>query len=797
MRCALRSLPLAAATLLVITLSGCAAQTLSESERGLAEGRFAEEVRAAEQQVPDVHHARTGSLWPLCYGYSKLRRYDKLGPCLDQLEKNLAAGDTDGFDFVAYKQRAPFGSSSVKLDAQGHAWTGNIEMSYDASPLVWEMRAEWWLDLGEPQKAVSYALKMRPAPPGNKHTFFEVHSLGLLALSYAIAGDRVNGARYAGELETVSTAFPNTLVKTDKLVYLARTYLALGDYERAYRFATRDDNAIMRGSLNIITGGFSMHGGLFAYEQIQRHFIRNKSALESGRLDEAKAGYERMLADPATAENGDIYWIVLYDLGRISERKGNVPAATDYYRQAVDIVELQRATLSTEASKIGFVGNKQRVYQDLIRVLVAQNRDADAFEYAERAKARALVDMLASKNDIRVRARNPERARTLSAAAASAESAYRALDTPEAAAQRRGLVVQAHAALVQEAPDYASLLTVTPSKAAELQQLLADGELLLEYYYGEDGADLFVFAVTRTATRAQRLNAAGLTENVRRFRESLGNSTPDSKWQAEAAAFYDRLIRPLGIERTQRLTIVAHGVLHYVPFNALYDGSQPLISRTEIRMLPAAGVLRFLDSAPRPKSKQLLAFGNPDLGQARYSLPFAEAEARQIASRMSGSRVLLRKEATKSAFTSLAPDFRFVHIASHGAFDPDAPLQSALYLAPDARSDGVLRVGELYSMNLDAELVSLSACQTGLGKVAQGDDVVGLTRGFLYAGARSIVASLWEVDDRATGELMTSFYQSVTAGSSKRAALRQAQLKTMKLNPHPFFWAAFQITGAD
>src|SRR5262249_36765623 len=159
----------------------------------------------------------------------------------------------------------------------------------------------------------------------------------------------------------------------------------------------------------------------------------------------------------------------------------------------------------------------------------------------------------------------------------------------------------------------------------ELQQLLADGELLLEYYYGEDSPDLFVFAVTRTATHAHRLNAEGLTESVRRFRESLRNSTPESNWQTEAAASYDRLIRPLGIERSQRLTIVAHGALHYVPFNALYDGSQPLISRTEIRMLPAAGVLRFLDSPSRTKTKQLVAFGNPDLGQARYSLPFAEA----------------------------------------------------------------------------------------------------------------------------------------------------------------------------
>jgi len=121
-------------------------------------------------------------------------------------------------------------------------------------------------------------------------------------------------------------------------------------------------------------------------------------------------------------------------------------------------------------------------------------------------------------------------------------------------------------------------------------------------------------------------------------------------------------------------------------------------------------------------------------------------------------------------------------------------LSSGLYLAKDAKNDGVLTVGELYSMNLDADLVTLSACETGLGKVANGDDVVGLTRGFLYAGSRSIVASLWSVDDQATATLMKAFYENLS-NQNKQEALRLAQLKTRKTFPHPFYWAAFQLTG--
>ena len=140
--------------------------------------------------------------------------------------------------------------------------------------------------------------------------------------------------------------------------------------------------------------------------------------------------------------------------------------------------------------------------------------------------------------------------------------------------------------------------------------------------------------------------------------------------------------------------------------------------------------------------------------------------------------------------------FRCVHFATHGTFNPEKPLQSGLMLASDSKNDGILTVGELYDLNLNADLVTLSACETGLGKVANGDDVVGFTRGFLYAGTNSIVSSLWKVDDKATAILMQQFYTALK-NNDKRSALRMAQLKVKNsYNPHPYFWAAFQLTGS-
>jgi CHAT domain-containing protein len=139
-------------------------------------------------------------------------------------------------------------------------------------------------------------------------------------------------------------------------------------------------------------------------------------------------------------------------------------------------------------------------------------------------------------------------------------------------------------------------------------------------------------------------------------------------------------------------------------------------------------------------------------------------------------------------------DYSYLHFATHGQFNPEAPLQSALLLAPNPQYNGILTVDKLYSLNLNADLVTLSACETGLSKIANGDDLVGLTRGFLYAGSSSIVASLWKVDDLATSHLMMRFYMELDK-TNKGDALRTAQLEMKKKYPHPYYWASFQLTG--
>ena len=776
-----------------ILLSGCATSMLTERDRAMMAGRFGDLEKAAEAQVPNLARAKTVKLAPLCFSYAKLKRYDKLAPCLDQLEKNVAAGDTNMTDIEAMNQQNPLLAGMAHL---GAALMGS-SLEYDVTPQLHEVRAETAMDLGEPLKAIERGSRMFASIPTqwNLERYARIHALGILALSYAVAGDRPNAIARAKELEAVSTAYPYSGLKTDKQVFLARTYLALAEYQRAYDIISEDDNSFIRALADVVTGGAALEGGsLFAYQQLQRKFMRHKSELETGRSSEARAGYDEMLANPATQENGDIYWIVLYDRGRIAEREGKPREAIDFYERAIEVIERQRSSLHTEASKIGFVGNKQSVYQDVVRALIAQDLAPRAFEYVERSKARALVDMLAAKKDFAIASGNAEQVKSLLEVAESAESEARALDSSAKGVQTRGLLSRSRRQLSEQAPELASLVSVTTMTAPEVRQRLPDGEMLIEYYYGE--RELYAFLLTREELRVQALDGNGLVAEIQSFRKAVQSPYSDA-WREPAQRLHARLVKPLeAMLKTEHLTIVAHGVLHYLPFAALHDGTRFLIERHSIRFLPAASVLRFVKSGAGEKPGEILAFGNPDLGDPRMDLSFAQVEAEGIAASMPNSRALVRKQATETAFKQFATNFRFIHIASHGEFDPDAPLKSRLLLARDGANDGELTVGELYSMRVDADLVTLSACETGLGKITSGDDVVGLTRGFLYAGARSIVASLWKVDDRATGELMAGFYAALRGGAEKREALRRAQLAALKTTPHPFFWAAFGITGS-
>jgi CHAT domain-containing protein len=533
-----------------------------------------------------------------------------------------------------------------------------------------------------------------------------------------------------------------------------------------------------------------------ASQVIVSGFIFARSLYELGHLEKSKEFYDSLLAYPQIVSNGDVYWILLFDRGRIFEAQGNRAGAIELYKRAIEIIEEQRASIKSEAGKIGFVGDKQAVYRSLILSLFAEERCAEAFEYVERSKARALVDLLASKRDFVHKAgtRSEEVKSTLTALAGVQVRVRDATAGTQEISRTRGLILNAKKKLSTQAPELASLVAVTSMRSGEIQSQLAEDEILVEYY--RHGEDLVSFVVTRDAVQGFKLVGRGLADEIAAFRNRIADPKSEA-YMAVAQGLYGRLFKPFeDAMKHESLLIVPHGPLHYLPFNALHTGEEYLIERYRIRVLPSASVMRFLRARETTgRAKNLMAIGNPDLGDPEMDLAFAQEEAISISRMWPETTVLLRKEATETLVKKKAGGFGRLHFATHGQFDEQNPLNaSGLQLAADRENDGFLSAGELYTLNLNADLVTLSACETAMGKIANGDDVIGLTRGFLYAGVNSIVSSLWSVDDRATQDLMLEFYRRMQTTSTLNA-LREAQLATMRQYHHPFYWASFQLVG--
>jgi CHAT domain-containing protein len=262
-------------------------------------------------------------------------------------------------------------------------------------------------------------------------------------------------------------------------------------------------------------------------------------------------------------------------------------------------------------------------------------------------------------------------------------------------------------------------------------------------------------------------------------------------------SFYKDLISPIEKDiKTSTLVVVPHGVLHKVPFAALSDGKNYLVDKYALSVLPSASVMEYVVKKRKTGKANILTLANPKTDYV--PLGFAEQEGAAISKLFPVRELYTREKATKTLLENKSASFNVIHFACHGQFNERQPMQSGLLLAKDATSDGFLQVHEIFSLNLkSASLVTLSACETALAKIQGGDDLVGLSRGFIYAGTPSLLATLWEVDDQSTALLMESFYKNWLKGMSKPEALRQAQvkLKEMPQYRHPFYWAAFEMIG--
>lgn len=494
-----------------------------------------------------------------------------------------------------------------------------------------------------------------------------------------------------------------------------------------------------------------------------------------------------------------------FTIGTAYESQGDLRKALEYYLRSLDAGEKVRTGAGVDELKIKLEEKSANVYQ---RAMLLQLRlaphSAEAFKLSERARARAFLDQVGNARLELGRGGDDKtvlREQSLREQIGELESRFAELQQlPQASYDERevqGIREQLAAKrreyertlidLKLENPGYASLHSVDVMGLSEVQKLLDAETTLLSFVVTPDVT--LAFIVTRGGYEPVELKVGEqeLFEAISEARASGG---------ASLTLLYNKLIAPLkGYLKTPLIGIVPHGVLHYLPFAALNDGLHFLDEEHVLFYLPSASALPLIRKKHKPEAGRMLALaqssaaGLPDL---RY----VDTEAVTVA-RLYKGEVLVNDKATESAFRARAGGYAILHIAAHAKFDPQSPLFSSISLAPGGGQDGSLQVHEIYSLDLKrADLVVLSACSTQIGAQGRGDDVIGLNRAFIYAGAPTVIASLWAIDDETTVELMESFYKHLREGMSKAAALHAAQCAARQAHPNNVRnWAAFVLMG--
>ncbi|MEQ9357203.1 tetratricopeptide repeat protein [Coleofasciculus chthonoplastes] len=531
---------------------------------------------------------------------------------------------------------------------------------------------------------------------------------------------------------------------------------------------------------------------------------------DRGETQQALDYYNQALSIFQEVGNRSVEWITLGNLGFLSENQGETEDAIKYYTQAIEVKESIQSEIKVDELKASFASHQIDLYERLINLLWNKSDFKDAFNYVERAKARAFLDQLANgqidfragadskllqqeqtlKNQIIAlrqqlitlhnRPRNKWDADTI----AQTETQIASLEK-----NYQDLLLQ----LKIQSPETADLITVDVASLSEIQDLLDADTTLIEYFVTEDRTLAFIITQNSFQTVTLNVTRKQLKDELTLFRD-LGDI--DEAHPQELQNLHDWLITPLQPHlNTAKIAIVPHGILHYLPFAALTDGNRYFSDNYALSTLPSASILRFLPEKRKSQTNSVLALGDADV-PGLSPLNFARKEVQTIA-QLFNSQPLLGKTATETSVWSKATQSGILHLAVHGEYNTNNALFSAIRLAGDTENDGRLEVHEVYGLDLTTttNLVVLSACQTKIGELNKGDEVVGLNRAFLYAGTPTVIASLWNVDDAATGLLMERFYTHWQAGMSKAEALRQAQIEVRKDYPHPYFWAAFSLTG--
>ena len=510
--------------------------------------------------------------------------------------------------------------------------------------------------------------------------------------------------------------------------------------------------------------------------------------------------------------------------GHLRQLQGREEEAERLLEMALEEIERLRGTVTQDAMRASFLRDKTAAFEGLLQLYLSEGTarsNERAFDVAERAKSRSLVDLLTGVTEsVATLSVDPDIETRLQNMQADLNAVYNELlgGSGEAGHEMSLANLQARAIELEQEISRLRLQATTSESVIDpfadarsdiVSDRLSSDELLVTYHIVGD--EIMAFVVGRGSVRVSR--QLGTTTAVQKLLEKLASQWDRFRAGREFAvkhmallersarqmlsALHEELVAPLELligemsdktsyeNEVQKLVVVPHGILHQVPFHALFDGERYLIERFEISYAPSAMVYVLCQERESDHKDKALVFGVND-----PTIPAATTEAHAIAERLPETEAYVGEAATVEALRSEAAGHGILHLACHGLFRSDNPMFSALKL-----HDSWLMAADAMSLDLDSALVTLSACESGRSEVYGGDETIGLTRAFLGAGAATLVVSLWLVQDETTAELMGEWYDRLRSRQGRAAALRDAQLEIKERHPHPYYWAPFVLIG--
>lgn len=527
-----------------------------------------------------------------------------------------------------------------------------------------------------------------------------------------------------------------------------------------------------------------------------------RSLLLQNQRTEAKAFFEQAIVRANAVPLPEVKWQALYGLSKCAKSLGDTDQQVVYLVQAIEIVDSLRASLKLAEFQDGFLADKQVLYDDLLLLRMDQGDWVAAYKVSEQARGRNFIDLLGNQKVDLLDGADEEDLRREENLRSRKEILERQLssDDPtlvERVTQQLTTTRQEYSdfllALRARNPELTEFISVEPMGVKDVQALLDPETAVVQYHVTEN--ELVIFLISQQEIKAFRepLLRSTLRTQILNIRERLQNASNLDVLQTTLSS---NLVQPIATSLSpfKRLAIIPHRELHLTPFGVLKWNNALLLETHALYYSPSGSVLRYTMSKERSQSNRVLAIGNPKLNSEAFNLPLAEKEARRMLWSFPEAKVLTGEQATKTWLVENIQNYGIIHLAMHGEFRPEAPLLSGLQLAPDANNNGVLTAADVFGLRLNADMVALSACQTGLGRITEGDEIIGLNRSFVYAGTRQVLSSLWRVDDVSTSVLIKHFYRNL-ATMNRAEALRQAQMTTRQQYPHPTYWAGITLSG--